>query len=512
MNLFKTVHSKNKTFLIVSIGRKENINYSQVQMLESDKFREYILPFQCTKTTTSNKISFDISGLTSLSEYIKTEINQSQYFKILFDIQKILSFCNKACLSLDNLVCDIKHMYYHNTLNKIQMLYIPVQNHHYICDSISDCLKKLHRHAKNVIRTDENYMNRYEEYLSQFEKSSKKYMTNSFSPDSLLHFFNENKSEVNADTPFIQDNDDFTQSNLNQNSSNINYSTSASKSIHNNNNNYNYNSHSVSNRNFPVSDNKQSASDHDFSVSNNKSCDLNNDFFMSNQTVVVSHKDRVFLADQYNNRYDINKFPFTIGRTNNNDFIINEDTVSSDHATILKINGNYYIEDTKSTNGTFLNDPNNKVKYTQIKNGDVLYFYCYQYVFSVETANKTEETSSGTIMVSRKRPNTFSDNSNNTAYSNNIQVNQDTKAIAYLRKSDGTIIRIMSFPFTDSSLDGIIIYSRNTNNRTAIFIKNNSHNTIIFENSEIRYCETAEIFSGCSLIINGMNYTFYIEN
>ena len=64
---FKTVYSQNKTFLVFSIGRKEEINYSQVQMLENEAYRDYILPFQCTKTASTNKISFDVSGLTSLS-------------------------------------------------------------------------------------------------------------------------------------------------------------------------------------------------------------------------------------------------------------------------------------------------------------------------------------------------------------------------------------------------------------------------------------------------------------
>ena len=194
---FKTVYSQNKTFLVFSISRKEEINYSQVQMLENEAYRDYILPFQCTKTASTNKISFDVSGLTSLSEYLKTEMRQEQYFEIISGIQKIISFCQKSYLSLDNLVCDTKYMYYHNTLKKILMLYIPVKNPHYIRDSIPDCLKKIHNSAKGIIITDGNYMNKYEGYLERFSSSNKKNSTNSFSPYSLLHFFNENNVSKN---------------------------------------------------------------------------------------------------------------------------------------------------------------------------------------------------------------------------------------------------------------------------------------------------------------------------
>ena len=119
---FKTTYEGNKTYLVFSIEKKEEINYSEVQMLEKDAYRSYFLPFQCTKTSRSNKISFDVSGLTALSEYLKTEMKQDQYFELISDIQKIISACQKAYLSYDNLVCDPKYMYYHNTLKKVLMI------------------------------------------------------------------------------------------------------------------------------------------------------------------------------------------------------------------------------------------------------------------------------------------------------------------------------------------------------------------------------------------------------
>ena len=107
----KTVYSDNKTFLIFSVEKKEEINYPQVQMFETGAYREYLLPFQCTKTSKSNKISFDVSGLTSLSEYLKTEMKQDQYFEIVSGIQKVIAFCKDSRLSCDNLVFEADPMF-----------------------------------------------------------------------------------------------------------------------------------------------------------------------------------------------------------------------------------------------------------------------------------------------------------------------------------------------------------------------------------------------------------------
>ncbi len=62
------------------------------------------------------------------------------------------------------------------------------------------------------------------------------------------------------------------------------------------------------------------------------------------------------------------------------------------------------------------------------------------------------------------------------------------------------------------SVLGITIYSENVNGRNAIFIKSISCNSLVFENSVVEYGMSAELFSGCSLTINSVKYTFFVEN
>jgi pSer/pThr/pTyr-binding forkhead associated (FHA) protein len=53
---------------------------------------------------------------------------------------------------------------------------------------------------------------------------------------------------------------------------------------------------------------------------------------------------------------ETDKSEITIGRGANNDIQIDNLAVSNNHAKLFKQQGNYRIEDLKSTNGTYLND------------------------------------------------------------------------------------------------------------------------------------------------------------
>ena len=464
---FKTVYSENKTFLVFSIRKKEEINYSQVQMLENESYREYFLPFQCTKTASTNKISFDISGMTSLSEYLKTEMTQEKYFEIISGIQKVVSFCHKSYLSYDNLVCNPKYMYYHNTLKKVLMVYIPLKNHHYVCDDIPKCLKKLHKSAKSVIITDGNYMNKYQMYLDLYLNSSRKKGANSFSPDSLLHFFNENEmsGKQSEKIEYAQESVSVPQKNAYSISSQI------------------------------VEDIQLMPSEPDMSS------------HTSSATVVRSRRDEVYLTDDKGNRTYISDLPFTIGRNKGKDLVIDQPTVSGEHAVITAENGKYFIKDV-SRNGVYLNDEDNRITYTEINDGDKLYFDSFCYTFSLaKQAEQQNTTSSHTVVVSRRHHNDAEPVKTEEQKPQTVS----EKALAYLKKtSDGTVTRVMQYPFT--AFDGIEITNEAAENRICIYIGNISCEQLLFEDKTVEKGGRTEIFSGCTLTINGEKYMFTVEN
>ena len=76
----------------------------------------------------------------------------------------------------------------------------------------------------------------------------------------------------------------------------------------------------------------------------------------------------------------------TIGRLPDNDWVFPDPYVSGRHALIRYLNGKYFIEDT-STNGVFINSPDNRLSRTQpqqLRNGDLLFIDAYQIRVSIE--------------------------------------------------------------------------------------------------------------------------------
>jgi pSer/pThr/pTyr-binding forkhead associated (FHA) protein len=83
--------------------------------------------------------------------------------------------------------------------------------------------------------------------------------------------------------------------------------------------------------------------------------------------------------------FETDKDKITIGRLESNDIHINNPSVSRQHAQIIKNQGNYLIEDLKSTNGSYLNKVRTTISY--LKDGDVITIEKYALVVNIKTEN-----------------------------------------------------------------------------------------------------------------------------
>lgn len=477
---FKTVYSQNKTYVVYSIGKKEEINYTQVQMLEKPSFREFFVPFQCTKTHSVNKISFDISGLTALSEYLKTDLTQEKYFEIISGIQRIASFCQKSYLSTDNLVCSLRYMYYHNVQKKVLMAYVPVKNPHYVCDGLGQCLMRIHKKARNVIITDGNYMQKYEAFLQRYAltsgKRKKKRNQQPFSPNALLHFFNENHMNTGyADPDDLIENISLNQPGSGQEAQNFSIMGQMEQ------------------------DPAAQAAPAEASVPLNAA--VPSEAEAQKKTVsetVIRKRTRASLTDSRGNIFHITGPVFRIGRNYDNDLVVNEATVSGFHAEILCDDEGYTIRDL-STNGTFINDNFHEAKNTRLKDGDLILLdeFAYRFRIEVKAEEPGQNESAGriapTYTVSQKR--------------------HAEKPLAYLKRvSDGSEISISRFPFQCGELPGLVLSSERSWNRQEIYAENSGCESLFFQSVSIASGAKMKIFSGCALVVNGERFRFQIEN
>lgn len=87
-------------------------------------------------------------------------------------------------------------------------------------------------------------------------------------------------------------------------------------------------------------------------------------------TEIINNGYNIIFSGRDNN-ITIDRLPFVIGSGDDTDYLLNRRYVSKKHMRVLEKNGNIYIEDLKSTNGTYLNGKKitDEVK---IKTGDSL--------------------------------------------------------------------------------------------------------------------------------------------
>jgi hypothetical protein len=82
------------------------------------------------------------------------------------------------------------------------------------------------------------------------------------------------------------------------------------------------------------------------------------------------------LDNAHISEYPLNKARTSIGRRPVNDIHLDNLAVSGDHAQIVKVGNDYYVEDLESTNGTLVNDE--PAKKHLLQNGDVIEFGKFQ--------------------------------------------------------------------------------------------------------------------------------------
>ena len=96
-------------------------------------------------------------------------------------------------------------------------------------------------------------------------------------------------------------------------------------------------------------------------------------------SIIESAKLLVKLHGHGSRTIDLARDSFTIGRKVDNDLSIDDHTVSSHHAKIVRVQSVYFVEDLKSTNGTTLNGK--PIERAQLHDADVIAIGQHRIIF-----------------------------------------------------------------------------------------------------------------------------------
>jgi pSer/pThr/pTyr-binding forkhead associated (FHA) protein len=92
----------------------------------------------------------------------------------------------------------------------------------------------------------------------------------------------------------------------------------------------------------------------------------------------------------------LDKPQVTIGRKMDNDVVIDNLAVSGHHARVVEENGTYFVEDTGSTNGTFLNET--KIQKQRLQPGDQIRVGKHVLIYEDETATAKRKPAQAIVL------------------------------------------------------------------------------------------------------------------
>lgn len=437
----KVLYQNCDAFLQVSLRKKDQIDEKRLRFINENTGKGF-LRVKWEKTAARNVLKYKVSNMTALSEYIKQTMTQETYFGIICQLQKILEYCSEDKLSAENILLnDPKNVYYDVEKKKVYVAYLPLSVNDRKGGGAVKLLSKLHKNA-NITVSDGKIIEKYGSFIEDYIKSRK---DGSFTHNHLYILLHDMLS-IPVDE----------------------LAGSASQE---------------------QPERKQSSgapedSDHTIIVNRNRSIEC-----------------PAFLRDENNREIPIDHFPFTIGRKTDNDLALTDrGTVSKEHAAITYENGEFFIEDRNSANGTFLNsfaENGQRITKEKLGSGDVIYIYDSPFVFNINSSD------SATVIVDGR----------NAGEAKKSPSGKKLKSIAYLlNSSSGAKIPIFVYPFTCAEISGLIIGRENSGSRHSIYIENISCTSLSVEDSEMTEGERTDIFSGCNFLYHGIAYTFYEES
>ena len=194
--------------------------------------------------------------------------------------------------------------------------------------------------------------------------------------------------------------------------------------------------------------------------------------------------------------YKLNKERISIGRNRNSQIVINNNTISKDHAIIeFDEDGNAIIKDLNSSNGTFVNGQRLKVVPIRLKTGDKITFgkYDMEFIFEAFNINGDSKTEADFNQYM------FNGNNINNMNMNNFNTNsKESNRVIFDKKINLVNENEISFArmnhFQNNNTQNNFIKNNNTNNNgfnnnnlytdnNNIYIENeNSNNTQILQN------------------------------
>lgn len=151
-------------------------------------------------------------------------------------------------------------------------------------------------------------------------------------------------------------------------------------------------------------------------------------------------KLKIFFPDGTETTHDLPEEKTSVGRISENQLHIPDDSVSSRHAEIFFENANFYVRDSDSTNGTFVNG--SKIQGAVLNHGDEVRFGSVSCLFLSE--NTDSATTEAADIQKQQKPTIQSVRPESFTSSSPIPRNRNGKNLSPLAVASAALIGILA--------------------------------------------------------------------
>lgn len=387
----------NRECLAYGLRSNSALNMAAVKLLENN-IVDGVLPFSFEDRDGSSAFLYNTSGKVVIEDYLMDILNQGKLYKLFRSMANTLLEAKEYGMSCDYFTAIEKSIFVDPLTDKIWMIYLPLKEEGFEQISIRDFIRGAFNLVKYDYRSDGEFFIKLNNYIKSGEDFSIEEFKDKL--DSLFgirkanvkdeeeyvppKIFNEEKAAIPKENKveepdnkeaksrglqgFFSFKKEDKKTNITEIEEEFNYRKITRKPSND----------------FSDEDNRL---DNALNFQQKSAVDSDDDALEGETSVLGEEEDMCpyLTSSSGNERFDIDRELIKIGRDGASvDFAITSPAVGRIHGEISSEDGEYYIRDNNSTNGTFLNssrlEGNKKYK---IKHGDKIRFANKEFIFRI---------------------------------------------------------------------------------------------------------------------------------
>lgn len=362
------------SFLFCKLPEQNNMGDIDANIAISNTINS-VLPCMILQKGDDVYLRYDLVCDYKLSGVFVGTVTKERLHWCLYNILNTLILAENSGLDISNFIFNNELIYMHKVTNRVYMIYMPVNIYGLKHITLKQFLKNLIYSIQYDINDDLSYFVKLHNYFSKVDEINIKEFRDTIT--SFAGYKNVNQSNIKGMSSSFYSASDRT----NETNESFNYYGQQSAGYGNSSvgGNENYNSYNN------VIKTGGTSSGYNFIATNDPNNNYNNQVYNKHISQSTNYTIPHLIVKANGKRIDINANVFKLGRdTQQNNYVVNNLAVGRIHALIITNNSGVYLQDNRSTNGTFVNDQRlNKGASVQLFNNDIISLANEEFIFII---------------------------------------------------------------------------------------------------------------------------------